>query len=293
MAIFIDSNGQQMLFACGRRGSNYQNNSNISVTADGGAFAVRTPYNANFVAELKVQIPASDRKWDNARKIWLVAKDQKELLKQIIDQNYSCNVEMPEIIGGNSQDSFEIIFRAEYVANCKSDASSVYSSGGWNAKIPENVLRKFFKQTKENEGNLYGLLSVDQNATELEIKKAYKRAARQWHPDVCREQNAREMFEKIKGAYDVLVNTESRNKYNAGLFFEKMARFAGGNHRSSTYLKATFTPTLRCGDLKVIAKKQLGLLIVEEILEWNDITDEFGRTMVSFWDGDGHSVIWV
>jgi hypothetical protein len=55
----------------------------------------------------------------------------------------------------------------------------------------------------------------------------------------------------------------------------------------------SFTPLLRCGLLKVKGRMDLGLLVVDEILAWDDITNEFGQTMVSFWAGDTFSVMWV
>jgi len=194
---------------------------------------------------------------------------------------------LPQIIAERSA-SFEITFRADYVANSRDGVSNVHANGAWNAKIPEKILRAWFKQADAGASTLYGLLSVDEKASGAEIKSAYRRAARLWHPDVCREENAREMFEKIKEAYDVLSDQLRRNKYNAGLAFERMAKLSP---RASKF--ASFVPMMRCGDLKVIAKKELGQLIVEEILEWRDITDEFGRQMVSYWDGDSYSVKWI
>jgi DnaJ-domain-containing protein 1 len=297
MAIFVNdscSSGQQSFgFACRRSGSSGYSNSSIKVTAESGGLKVNTPYNANFVALLKEQIPATGRKWDASSKAWYVSREHAALLKTLIDQTYGCDVQMPTVIAATPE-IFEIEFQADYIANCKNEAASVHAEGSWSAKIPEKVLRKWFKQSEKNSpATLYGLLGVDQSASPVEIKKAYKRAARQWHPDICREPEARFMFEKCKEAYDTLNDPLLRNRYNAGLMFEAMAKTSRHSRAFAPTKYASFTPLLRCGVLKVRATRELGQLVVHEILEWRDIENEYGQTMVSFWAGDSFSVMWV
>lgn len=295
MAIFANTSGLNQgsfAFHC-RRGSGHDRypRNDISVTAESGSLKVNTPYSASFVEELKLEIPATARKWDPNSKAWLVSRQYSAKLKELIDRNYSCDVIMPTVIAAVAE-TFTTTFRADYVANCKNEASSVHSNGGWNAKIPEKVLRAWFKQADTSSpATLYGVLGVDKSASDAEIKTAYKRAARQWHPDICREENAREMFERVKDAYQVLSVPTERNKYNAGLMFEAMARGGKADRFHTKY--ATFTPMLRCGMLTVKAKKDLGVLVVEEILAWEDIVNETGKIMVSFWATDSWSVAWV
>lgn len=296
MAIFATYQGNNQAgfaFVCNRNsGTNGHARRDVSVTAENGGLKVNTPYSSQFVTELKLEVPATSRKWDPNSKCWMVSKQYSSVLKQIIDRNYSCDVVMPTVIAADNQ-IIEITFQADYVANCKNEAASVHANGGWNAKIPEKVLRAWFKQIDATApATLYGVLGIDKSATEIEIKKAYKRAARQWHPDVCREPNAREMFETVKDAYNVLIDPLSRNKYNAGLMFEQMAISGrGGNQFKSRY--SSFVPTLRCGNLTVKARRELGVIVVEEILAWEDITNETGQTMISFWAEDSWSMAWV
>lgn len=285
------SNQGSFAFVCSRNsGTNGHTRKDVSVTAESGGLKVNTPYSSQFVTELKMEVPATSRKWDPNSKCWLVSKQYSDALKQIIDRNYSCDCVMPTVIAADNE-IFTITFQANYVANCKNEAASVHANGGWNAKIPEKVLRSWFKQVDSTApATLYGVLGIDRSASEVEIKKSYKRAARQWHPDVCREANAREMFESVKDAYNVLIDPLSRNKYNAGLMFEQMA-MQGRSQRPNKY--TTFTPTLRCGNLTVKARRELGVIVVEEILAWEDITNELGQIMVSFWAEDTWGMAWV
>lgn len=60
----------------------------------------------------------------------------------------------------------------------------------------------------------YQVLGVDRGATEAEIKKAYKKLARKYHPDVSKEKNAEEKFKEVGEAYDVLKDQEKRAAYD-------------------------------------------------------------------------------
>ena len=60
----------------------------------------------------------------------------------------------------------------------------------------------------------YEVLGVDKNADEKTIKKAYRKLARKYHPDVCDEPDAEDKFKEVSEAYAVLSDDEKRQRYD-------------------------------------------------------------------------------
>ncbi|MFL6623949.1 MAG: DnaJ C-terminal domain-containing protein [Sulfurifustaceae bacterium] len=60
----------------------------------------------------------------------------------------------------------------------------------------------------------YQTLGVPRGASEAEIKKAYRKLAHKFHPDVSKEPNAEERFKEINEAYEVLKDKEKRAAYD-------------------------------------------------------------------------------
>jgi molecular chaperone DnaJ len=68
--------------------------------------------------------------------------------------------------------------------------------------------------------DLYSVLGVDKKASADEIKKAYRKLARQYHPDRnAGDKQAEERFKEISAAYDVLGDPDKRKQYDRGGFF--------------------------------------------------------------------------
>jgi molecular chaperone DnaJ len=62
----------------------------------------------------------------------------------------------------------------------------------------------------------YKLLGVDKKASQEDIKRAYRKLARKYHPDTNKDAGAEERFKRISEAYDVLGDPEKRKRYDRG-----------------------------------------------------------------------------
>lgn len=83
--------------------------------------------------------------------------------------------------------------------------------------------------------SLYQTLEVSENASEAEIKKAYRRLARKYHPDINKDAGAEEKFKEINAAYEVLSDPKKKAQYDqygdtmfGGQNFHDFARGQGG-----------------------------------------------------------------
>lgn len=65
-----------------------------------------------------------------------------------------------------------------------------------------------------NKRDYYEVLGVDKNASPDEIKSAFRKLAKKYHPDVSKEENAAEKFKEAQEAYAVLSDPEKRKQYD-------------------------------------------------------------------------------
>ncbi|MDE7112176.1 MAG: DnaJ domain-containing protein, partial [Malacoplasma sp.] len=75
-----------------------------------------------------------------------------------------------------------------------------------------NKKQKNYK-SKTNK-DYHAILGVSKNATEQEIKIAFRKKAKEWHPDVCKKANAESMFKDINEAYNNLINEKNKKNLN-------------------------------------------------------------------------------
>ncbi len=66
----------------------------------------------------------------------------------------------------------------------------------------------------DNEQDYYNILGVSKDASQKEIKKAYRRLAKEWHPDRSSAPDAEEKFKQISEAYEVLSDEKKRRAYD-------------------------------------------------------------------------------
>jgi curved DNA-binding protein len=78
--------------------------------------------------------------------------------------------------------------------------------------------------------SLYKTLEVAEGASEAEIKKAYRKLARQYHPDINKDPGAEEKFKEINAAYEILSDKEKKAQYDQ--FGDQM--FGGQNFHDFT-----------------------------------------------------------
>ena len=60
----------------------------------------------------------------------------------------------------------------------------------------------------------YAILGVGRDASEDDIKRAYRKLARKYHPDVSKEAGAEEKFKEVSEAYETLRDKEKRSAYD-------------------------------------------------------------------------------
>lgn len=95
--------------------------------------------------------------------------------------------------------------------------------------------------------SLYETLEVNENATADEIKKAYRKLARKYHPDVNKDPKAEEKFKEINAAYEVLSDQQKKQQYDqygdsmfGGQNFSDFARNQGGGVDLDEILRQMF-----------------------------------------------------
>lgn len=95
--------------------------------------------------------------------------------------------------------------------------------------------------------SLYETLEVSENVSADEIKKAYRKLARKYHPDVNKDPKAEEKFKEINAAYEVLSDPQKKQQYDqygdsmfGGQNFSDFARNQGGGVDLDEILRQMF-----------------------------------------------------
>ena len=295
----------------------------LSIADSPDGLRLTSPYDPAFLAALKLAIPASARRWDGQRRQWLIDPAHGAQLVKESKTFYGVTIALPGGAASAPPQPMTEIIQLAYLGSCReredqSVSASGYTLGNRNAKapdlvFPEAALKAWFdgdgdvtasasRSQQAPPQSLYRVLCVAQDADAATLKTAYRRMARQTHPDVNKEPDAAEQFRRVQAAYDVLSEPLKRRKYDAGLKLaaradqERELRNRPLDNSASVFAAhiadiygREYRAPLRCGLLLVTGVRRLGRVEVTKILSWQDLTRD-GRVLVSSWPQDGQ--IW-
>lgn len=263
----------------------YFNQNSVAITAVSGGYEIKSPFNPSFIEALKTKVPSYARSFDKSNKTWTVEPEFIQPVADLLNQHYRTIVVVPE--PNKAVVKICETLRIEYIGACKITGrgyeANAFCNGQWSVVFPEDVLRPWFESGQSGlPDTLYSLLGVTQEADAKTIKSKYRQLARQWHPDVCKEEGARERFERYQQAYELLSDETARRKYDVGLMFSSRAK-------ERPVLKAWqkgesgYRSPLRCGLVTVEANLVGNRKRVTKILQWDDIVNADGLVMVTSW----------
>lgn len=278
----------------------FRNTMTIAIIPSLTGYQIVTPFNRAFVDDLKSHLPATGRFWNSATRRWEIADKYLDTARMLIERHYGQDPGAPQRLPGLEPTAETRTIEIHYIgaARQRGDGDALafgYDAGrgNWSVMFPEEILKAYFNSTEATGEKLtfYEVLGVSQDAEVDEIKTAHRRAARSWHPDVCKEENAAEMFIRIQSAWEALREETTRRKYNAGLFLERSLRMP---RISFSNLYGYVTP-VRCGLVTCEGIERLGRFSVSKIIAWDDIRNDTGLVMVSSWPKGGEifQIEWV
>ena len=267
----------------------------MDIVLIGEEYRLSFHYEPDLIDAIKMTIPSYARHYDPETRFWYIHISQTTALERIASQ-FGGRVPKAHVSAtdGVQQKTLRIVYLGKSKLQISTGESIHNGTTGtqhdtgvliWDVILFEKEVRRWFHATDVmGATTLYGVLGVGQQATFDEIRSAYRRMARQWHPDVCHEENAQEMFLRIGRAYETLNNPNLRVRYDTGLRFESMSK--------STVSAIAYIPPLRCGLISGRMQHVNGKYIVEEITDWQDIVEN-GQVLVTSWRSSGLEQAWV
>lgn len=109
---------------------------------------------------------------------------------------------------------FSALAQKKYLASTYSGFMTKLPSS-FSTRLRQNIgQRRGARLTVKAAADYYSVLGVSKNATKSEIKTAYRKLARNYHPDVNKDSGAEQKFKEISNAYEVLSDDEKRSIYD-------------------------------------------------------------------------------
>ncbi|XP_020109396.1 chaperone protein dnaJ A6, chloroplastic-like isoform X1 [Ananas comosus] len=112
----------------------------------------------------------------------------------------SCSILSKDRLLAASSASFFAHLPSSFLLNCRTSQNIRHQRGS--------------RLVVSAESDYYSVLGVSKNASKSEIKSAYRKLARSYHPDVNKEPGAEQKFKEISNAYEVLSDDEKRSIYD-------------------------------------------------------------------------------
>ena len=269
----------------------------IKIIPDNGSYELITPYDPGFVADLKALIPYGQRVYNRDRKTWSIGGKHGQIIQDLCLKYFGRAPELPKLNTSTSKLGLLTVF---YLGKTKQRADGSRSAfgwmqkqdtllgndGGWDAIFPEVVLKNFFEPADKldtPDGNHYEVLGIKLGASPAEIKAAYRRMVKQWHPDVCKDPDAHEVFIKIQNAYETLNDPKLKARYDVGLRFEAQT---AQPRKLFPDPPEDYRAPLKCGAILCEYSKIGSRYYVESIISWDDIYNPAGQTLVTSWEKD-------
>ncbi len=100
--------------------------------------------------------------------------------------------------------------------------------------------------------NYYEILEIDANSDSKEIKSAYRKLVRMYHPDVNKDPESIELFKQINCAYETLIDPTKRNKYDIlnGIFKKDKSCAASSKFNPDSCTKTSDSEKKNSSDIK-------------------------------------------
>ncbi|KAG0673478.1 j-protein (type III) [Kluyveromyces marxianus] len=109
-----------------------------------------------------------------------------------------------------------------------------------------------------DETTLYSILGLKYGATDVQVRKAYMKLARQLHPDKSKSEEAGELFKKVAHAHFILTDKKEKMKYDSKLLAKGLYDYTPRTTTNSTQFSETkkpFQPVNKNGDIGSVKQK--------------------------------------